>query len=42
MADNNLVDKAESIREGEELNLDALRQHLEPVLGAKVNELEVR
>ena len=39
---NNLVDKAGNIREGEELDLDRLRQHLEPVLGAKVNDLQVR
>ncbi|MBT3531620.1 MAG: phosphotransferase family protein [Gammaproteobacteria bacterium] len=42
MTNNNLVDKAGNIREGEELDLDRLRQHLEPVLGAKVSDLQVR
>jgi len=37
-----LVDRAGSIRTGEELDLDSLRQHLEPVLGAKVAQLEVK
>jgi aminoglycoside phosphotransferase (APT) family kinase protein len=36
-----LVDKAGGIRAGEELNLDALKQHLEPVLGSNVSELQV-
>jgi len=42
LTNNNLVDKAGNIREGEELDLDRLRQHLEPVLGAKVSDLQVR
>ncbi|MBL6753117.1 MAG: phosphotransferase family protein, partial [Pseudomonadales bacterium] len=37
-----LIDRAGSIRTGEELDLDSLRQHLEPVLGAKVAQLEVK
>jgi len=37
-----LVDKAGSIRAGEELDLDRLKQHLEPVLGSKANELVLR
>ena len=41
MSADELVDKAGSIRAGEELNLDALRQHLEPVLGSNVSELQV-
>ena len=41
MSAEELVDKAGSIREGEELDLDALKQHLEPLLGAKAANLEL-
>ena len=41
MSADELVDKAGGIRAGEELNLDALKQHLEPVLGSNVSELQV-
>ncbi len=41
MSADKLVDKAGSIRAGEELNLDALKQHLEPILGTNVSALEV-
>ena len=37
-----LIDKTSAVREGEELDLDALKQHLEPVLGSKVANLAVR
>ena len=37
-----LIDKTSAVREGEELDLDALKQHLEPVLGSKVADLAVR
>lgn len=37
-----LVDQAGTIREGEELNLDILRAYLEPILGAKAAQLEVK
>jgi aminoglycoside phosphotransferase (APT) family kinase protein len=37
-----LVDRAGDIRQGEELDLDALKQHLEPVLGSKAGALQVR
>ncbi|MEX2468428.1 MAG: phosphotransferase family protein [Pseudohongiellaceae bacterium] len=37
-----LIDRAGAIRQGEELDLDALRQHLEPVLGSKAAALEVK
>ncbi|MGI9252016.1 MAG: phosphotransferase family protein [Pseudohongiellaceae bacterium] len=37
-----LLDKVGAIREGEELNLDNLKQHLEPVLGSKVSNLRIR
>jgi len=39
---DDLVDKAGAVRAGEELNLDALRQHLEPILGEKVSNLAVK
>ena len=42
MTNNVLVDQAGSIREGEELDLDCLRQYLEPVLGSAVATLEVK
>lgn len=38
---NDLVDKAGAIREGEELDLNKLRDHLQPVLGEAANSLEV-
>lgn len=37
-----LVDQAQSVREGEELDLNVLREHLSPVLGSKINDLQVR
>jgi len=37
-----LVDKAGTVREGEELNLDHLKQYLQPILGDSVNALEVK
>ena len=42
LVNEELVDRAGSIRTGEELDLAALRQYLEPVLGAKVAHLEVK
>jgi aminoglycoside phosphotransferase (APT) family kinase protein len=42
LTNNELVDQAGSIREGEELDLDCLRQYLEPVLGSAVTTLEVK
>lgn len=42
MTQEDLVDRAGNIRAGEELDLDKLKQHLEPVLGAQVNALEIR
>ncbi len=42
MAENALIDKTSAIREGEELDLDALKQHLEPVLGNRVGDIEVQ
>lgn len=42
MATEDLVDRAGTIREGEEFDLDKLKQHLQPVLGEKVNELTVK
>jgi len=39
---NDLTDKAGDIRQGEELDLDRLKQYLEPVLGSKVADLEVQ
>lgn len=37
-----LVDKAQTVRDGEELDLDVLREHLRPVLGALVDNLQVK
>ena len=42
MIASDLIDKASDVREGEELDLDALKQHLEPVLGSKVSGLEIK
>lgn len=42
MPTEELVDQAGDIREGEELNLDSLKQHLEPVLGEKANNITVK
>lgn len=42
MTANELVDKAGDIRAGEELDLDKLKQHLEPVLGAKAANLKAK
>ena len=36
-----LIDRPGAIREGEELDLDALRQYLEPVLGSHARELKL-
>ncbi len=36
------VDQAQSVRSGEELPIDALRENLRPVLGARVDSLTVR
>lgn len=36
-----LVDTAGAIRDGEELDLEALKQHLEPILGASVARLQI-
>ncbi|HLT63041.1 MAG TPA: phosphotransferase family protein, partial [Pseudohongiella sp.] len=37
-----LVDHAQNVREGEELDLDVLRDYLRPVLGSKVDALQVK
>ena len=42
MAIDDLVDRAGEIREGEELDLGKLREHLRPVLGAAVEKLQVK
>lgn len=42
MTENELVDKAGKIRAGEELDLERLKQQLEPVLGAKVANLQAK
>ena len=42
MAVNDLVDLAGAVRAGEELNLDVLRQYLEPILGEKASNLVVK
>ena len=42
MSEKDLVDKAGSIREGEELDLDVLKQYLGPILGEKISDLSVR
>ena len=42
MVESKLVDKAGSIRAGEELDLDRLKQYLQPVLGSAVATLELK
>jgi|TARA_B110000483_G_scaffold203802_1_gene246301 aminoglycoside phosphotransferase (APT) family kinase protein len=42
MAIEDLVDRAGDIREGEGLDLDKLKQYLEPVLGSKVGSFSVK
>ena len=42
MKSSDLVDKAGAIREGEELDLGALKEYLEPILGSKVALMEVQ
>lgn len=42
MAHNELVDQAGNMREGEELDLDRLRQYLEPVLGSAAAAIQVK
>ena len=42
MVNDALKDEAGSIREGEELDLDSLKQFLEPVLGAKAGDLQLK
>ena len=42
MTSEDLVDRAGAIREGEELDLNILKQYLEPVLGEKALALEVK
>ncbi|MFM1896514.1 MAG: hypothetical protein RLZZ385_1588 [Pseudomonadota bacterium] len=41
-ANKDLVDKAGSIRPGEELAIDRLREYLRPVLGRTVDDLQIR
>jgi len=42
LLNDELVDRAGAIRQGEELDLDKLREHLRPVLGSLVDGLKVR
>lgn len=42
MSSEDLIDRAGAIREGEELDMDRLRAHLEPVLGPQAQTLEVK
>ena len=42
MDEKDLIDKAGVIRDGEELDLEALQQHLEPILGASAAELQIK
>lgn len=42
MSSEDLIDRAGAIREGEELDMDRLRAHLEPVLGPQAQMLEVK
>ncbi len=42
MTDSKLVDKAGTIRAGEELDLEVLKQYLEPVLGSKAHALTLK
>lgn len=39
---SDLVDQAQSVREGEELDLNVLREYLRPVLGGLVDDLQVK
>ncbi|MDB2444886.1 phosphotransferase family protein [Gammaproteobacteria bacterium] len=39
--EKDLVDTAGAIRDGEELDLEALKQHLEPILGTSVARLQI-
>ncbi len=41
MSSEDLIDRAGAIREGEELDMDRLRAHLEPVIGLQAQTLEV-
>ena len=41
MSSEDLIDRAGAIREGEELDMDRLRAHLEPVIGPQAQTLEV-
>ena len=41
MDSSDLVDQPSKIREGEELNLERLRQHLEPVIGKDLGSLQI-
>jgi aminoglycoside phosphotransferase (APT) family kinase protein len=42
VSSEDLIDRAGAIREGEELDMDRLRAHLEPVLGPQAQTLEVK
>ena len=42
MSSEDLIDRAGAIREGEELDMDRLRAHLEPVIGSQAQTLEVK
>lgn len=42
MSSEDLIDRAGAIREGEELDMDRLRAHLEPVIGPQAQTLEVK
>ena len=42
MKSSDLVDRAGAIREGEELDLGALKAYLEPILGSKVALMEMQ
>ena len=42
MDEKDLIDRAGVIRDGEELDLEALQQHLEPILGASAAELQIK
>ena len=42
MTTADLIDRPGAIRPGEELDLDALKQHLEPVLGSAANALSIK
>ena len=42
MIASDLIDRTSYVREGEELDLSALKEHLEPVLGADIAALQIR